>query len=201
MVKGRALLMLAIVALAMMSLLPTGPVSIASAQDYSFSVSEERVNVTVMQDGSVDIDYKFVFTNIGYLDGVDVGMPNSLYDLSTASARIVVNGHERSPRQIHDSSYVHPGIAVELDPATVSEVQGEARSLSTSTSIIHIWSTPTHRWRPGRGRSHLPGSIPNFGSGTRSAERLHHPAGRHDRLNETTWLENQPFNAAYFDSS
>ena len=134
MVRGRASLALTIAALVLIALLPSGPVGNASAQEYSFSVSEERVNVTVMQDGSVDIDYLFVFTNVGYLDGVDVGMPNSLYDLSTAVAHIVVNGHERAPRQIRSSPYVHPGVAVEFDPATVSEVQGGG----SFTLYLHI---------------------------------------------------------------
>ena len=35
------------------------------AQDFSFSLSEEHVNVTVQKDGSVDINYFFSFLRYG----------------------------------------------------------------------------------------------------------------------------------------
>lgn len=93
------------------------------AQDYSFSLSEELVNVTVQKDGSVDIHYFFSFTNVIYLDGVDIGMPNSYYDASSASARIFVNGAERAPSSVGASPYVNPGMAVEFSGSTITAIQ------------------------------------------------------------------------------
>ena len=48
--------------------------------NYLLLVSEELVDVTVQKDGSVDIHYFFSFTNVDFLDGVDIGMPNAYYD-------------------------------------------------------------------------------------------------------------------------
>jgi hypothetical protein len=94
------------------------------AQNYSFSLSEERVNVTVLKDGSVGIHYFFSFTNVDYLDGVDIGMPNSYYDASSASARIFVNGIEHFPKNpVGPSPYVNPGMAVEFSVSTIIAIQ------------------------------------------------------------------------------
>jgi hypothetical protein len=60
---------------------------------------------------------------VAYLDGVDIGMPNDYYDLSSAQAHIVVNGEARQPSQIHTSPYVSPGIAVEFDQITIGDIQ------------------------------------------------------------------------------
>jgi hypothetical protein len=100
------------------------PLGQVSAADYSFSVAEERVNVTVLQDGSVDIDYRIHFTDVGYLDGVDIGMPNSLYDLSTATAKVIVDGTEQATRTPYTSPWIDTGVAVDLLPSTISAIQG-----------------------------------------------------------------------------
>ncbi|MFA5313702.1 MAG: hypothetical protein WC375_10385, partial [Methanomassiliicoccales archaeon] len=93
---------------------PLSPVGNVSAASYSSSLSYEEVNVTVLRDGSVDIDYHFIFTNVDGLDGVDVGLPNSHYDPLSADAMLVVDGVEYSPEMVHDSPYIEVGMAVEF---------------------------------------------------------------------------------------
>lgn len=69
------------------------PVS-ALAQDYYFSVEEETVHVYWNEDGTLSLDYTFVFANqpgAHVIDFVDVGLPNSSYDFSSISAD--VNGN------------------------------------------------------------------------------------------------------------
>lgn len=99
------------------------PVGEARAADYSFSVAKEEVNVTVLRDGSVDIDYHFQFTNVGSLDGVDIGLPNRHYDPSTAFATVVVDDAEYSPSQVHESPYVDIGMAVEFGSSLQSAIE------------------------------------------------------------------------------
>jgi hypothetical protein len=87
---------------------------IALAQDYSFNVSENRVDLYINDDGTVNIVYDITFANdqgASPIDVVDIGMPNSTYDLSNVRASI--NGAPLT--RISDSPYVKPGIAVELD--------------------------------------------------------------------------------------
>ena len=85
-----------------------------AAATYSFSVEYERLDVFVLKDGSIDIDYSFGMTNFGYLDGVDIGLPNKYYDLDSAEATIIVNDQEYAPALIHKSPYVEIGVAVEF---------------------------------------------------------------------------------------
>ncbi|NMC13620.1 MAG: hypothetical protein GYA34_12155 [Chloroflexi bacterium] len=87
--------------------------SAAYAQTYSFSVPDEVVNVYWKEDGSVAIDYEFTFLNGAYaspIDYIDVGVPNSNYDLSSVLAD--VNGNPVN--DISKSPYVDPGIAIGL---------------------------------------------------------------------------------------
>ena len=70
------------------------PASALAQQSYQFSVDKELVNVYWNADGSESIDYVFNFTNqpgAHPIDYVDVGMPNSNFDMSTVTAD--VNGH------------------------------------------------------------------------------------------------------------
>ncbi len=117
------LLLITSLALGGLGAFDLSPAGEARAADYSFSVQREEVNVTVLRDGSVDIDYYFRFTNVGSLDGVDIGLPNSHYDPNTAYATVVVGSVEYSPSQVHESPYVDVGMAVEFS--------------STLQSIIH----------------------------------------------------------------
>lgn len=86
---------------------------VALAQNYSFNVPENRVNVFLNGDGTVNIVYDITFANdpgASPIDVVDIGLPNSTYDLSNVRASI--NGVPLT--RISDSPYVKPGIAVEL---------------------------------------------------------------------------------------
>ena len=118
-----SLLLIAAAVLGSLSALHTSPVGEAEAAEYSFSLAREEVNVTVLRDGSVDIDYYFHFTNVGFLDGVDIGLPNRYYDEGSANARIIVDGAEHSPSQVHESPYVDVGMAVEFGSLLQSAIQ------------------------------------------------------------------------------
>ncbi len=86
---------------------------IALAQDYSFNVPENRVHLYINGDGTVNIVYDITFANdpgASPMDAVDIGMPNSTYDLSNVRASI--NGVPLT--RVSDSPYMTSGIAVEL---------------------------------------------------------------------------------------
>ncbi len=85
----------------------------AAAQTYLFSLDQETVNVYMNADGSVAIDYVFVFTNspsADPLDFVDVGLPNSSYAIRDITAD--VNGQPIT--DIEESPYVTSGPALGL---------------------------------------------------------------------------------------
>ena len=98
------------------------------AQDYSFSMDQETVDVFVNQDGSVSLEYWFVFTcdpGAHPIDVVDVGMPNSDYRLSDVSADV----NEKPVSTIEQSEFVKPGVAVWLGEGTINP--GE-------TGMVHV---------------------------------------------------------------
>jgi hypothetical protein len=69
----------------------------ASAQDYSFTLDQETVDVYWEADGTARIDYMLVFTNDAFappMDYIDVGVPTSSYSLSDvtgASTRTITD--------------------------------------------------------------------------------------------------------------
>jgi len=88
----------------------------AWAQDYSFSVPEMELHVTVNPDASVRLEYRIVFTcNEGAheIDVVDVGLPHEAYDLSNMHASL--NGNPLTG--IKTSGYIDCGVEVPLSPA------------------------------------------------------------------------------------
>src|ERR1041384_7321684 len=69
-------------------------VTSALAQNYSFSLDKEVVNVYWNSDGTLALDYVFTFTNrpgAHAIDFVDVGLPNNNYIYKTIKAD--VNGN------------------------------------------------------------------------------------------------------------
>ncbi len=85
----------------------------ALAQTYYFSLDQEIVHVYWQEDGTLSIDYVFVFSNDNTadpIDFVDVGFPNSNYSLSNVTAD--VNGHP--VLNIEHSPYVDHGVALGL---------------------------------------------------------------------------------------
>ncbi len=63
----------------------------ALAQSYSFTLPKETVTAIWNEDGTLSIDYVFVFNNdpgAPAIEYVDVGIPNSNYDISTIYADV-----------------------------------------------------------------------------------------------------------------
>jgi hypothetical protein len=91
---------------------------VVQAQDYRFNLAENRVHLYINGDGTVQIVYDLTFVNdpsAHPIDVVDVGMPNSTYNLSEIQASI--NGVPLAG--ISNSPYVTPGVAVELGSQTI----------------------------------------------------------------------------------
>ncbi|KAA3647833.1 MAG: hypothetical protein DWQ07_02280 [Chloroflexi bacterium] len=103
-------LALAFVLTLLLSLLLT---TSALAQTYLFSLDEEIVDVYWESDGTLSLEYEFVFTNSAFaspIDFVDVGLPNNNYSISNITAS--VDGHPIL--DIEDSPYVTYGVALGL---------------------------------------------------------------------------------------
>lgn len=63
----------------------------ALAQDYYFGVEEETVHAYWNEDGTLSLDYTLVFVNqpgAHVIDFVDMGMPNSSFDMGSVSADV-----------------------------------------------------------------------------------------------------------------
>src|SRR5512137_1754792 len=85
----------------------------ALAQHYSFQLTQETVHAYWQSDGTLSLDYVFVFANdagASPIDFVDVGLPNNSYDVR--KMRADVDGHTLS--DIQKSPYVSIGVAVGL---------------------------------------------------------------------------------------
>lgn len=101
-----------------------------AAQTYYFSLDEETVNVYWNADGSVALDYVFVFTNDSGADPiefVDVGMPNYSYDWSSISADVDGYAVNTSSDYQGNGSY---GFAVELGSYAIQP---------GSTGRVHVY--------------------------------------------------------------
>lgn len=121
---------LALPMLAILLLLLSVP-SAALAQTYSFQLSKEVVNVFWNEDGTQSIDYVFTFANdpsAGNIEFVDLGLPNSSFDLSSISAD--VDG--KPVTDISESGYQGKGsgVAVGLGPYSIPPGQ---------TGTVHIF--------------------------------------------------------------
>jgi hypothetical protein len=96
--------------------------SSALAQNYSFSLDSQTVHVFWNEDGTMAIDYVFVFTNdpsASPIDFVDVGLPTDDYDLQNITAE--VNG--QPVEEIEPSPYVIPGVAINLGSGAIQPGQ------------------------------------------------------------------------------
>ena len=85
----------------------------AAAQDYFFEVPEQQIDVFIESDGSLTIEYYYLFQNgngAHVIDFVDIGMPgNSQYSLNDITATI----NSQPISDIQDSPYVD-GVALGL---------------------------------------------------------------------------------------
>ena len=109
-------------------MLPCVIAAFVSAQEYSFSVPNLRMYVTVQPDASVKIDYLIEFNNnraAHDIDIVDIGTPNAYYRLSDIRAWI----DEQPLHNIRSSTVVNPGFEVHLDNGTIK---------SGRTGTLHI---------------------------------------------------------------
>jgi hypothetical protein len=124
----------------------------ASAQSYSFAVPTEDVQVYWNPDGSLTIDYTFVFQNdsgASAIDYVDVGVPNANYELGSVTADI----GGRTLTDIQTSPYVDPGVAVGLGSASIGGGQSGTLHVrigrpGSSTPTTTIRNMPARSSRP-----------------------------------------------------
>ncbi len=101
--------------------------SSAGAQTYLFSLDEEVVNVYWNSDGTIAVDYVFVFNNSPSADPiyfVDVGMPNGNYDWNSISAD--VNGN---PVSLSTDFYGEGGTGFSVDMGAHAIQPGQSGSV------------------------------------------------------------------------
>jgi hypothetical protein len=108
------------------------------AQDYSFQLTSEVVTALINTNGTATIDYTFNFSNHSGahpIDYVDVGMPNSQYDIHSITAD--VNGKRIT--DIQPSPVVKLGVALGLGPLSIPA--GESGTvhchIGTVNAILH----------------------------------------------------------------
>lgn len=100
-----------VVALVALGFLLLAPVALA--QNYRFTLQENRVDLYINYDGTVQIVYDLTFANdpgASPIDVVDVGLPNDSYRISEMRASI--DGIPLT--NISESPYVEHGVAVDL---------------------------------------------------------------------------------------
>jgi len=102
----------------------------ALAQDYYFSLDKMTVDVYWNADGTSALDYYLTFTNqpgAHVIDFVDMGMPNSSFDIGTVTAD--VNG---SPVSVSQSDYQGDGsgFAVALGSRAIAP---------SETATVHVY--------------------------------------------------------------
>ncbi len=121
--------LLAAILAATLALALVAPTS--SAQNYSFNLQKNQVNLYINHDGSVQIVYDMTFANdpgAPPIDVVDVGMPNDTYQLSQIQASI----GGAALTNITNSPYVKPGVAVEFGSQAIQAGQ---------TGTLHLEAT------------------------------------------------------------
>ena len=108
-------LVVLLVVLTLVALITTS----VAAQDYSFSIPKLTVHVYLNEDGSISLDYLFVFQNDSgghVIDFVDVGMPNGDYDWNSISADVNGNPVTISSDYQGEGGY---GFAVDMGPYAI----------------------------------------------------------------------------------
>jgi hypothetical protein len=99
------------------------------AQNYSFSLDREVVNVYWNSDGTMSLDYVFAFSNqpgAHEIDFVDVGLPNDSYDFNSITAD--VNGSPVSVSTDYQGS--GSGVAIALGSDAIQPGQ---------TGTVHVF--------------------------------------------------------------
>lgn len=125
--------------LVLVALLAFVAVSPAFAQDYYFSVISERVDVYWEADGSLTLEYEYVFRNgdgAPPIDVVDLGLPNENY--STANLTATMNG--RPPSFVdHQSEYIDIGPAIYFyeNPIPPGQVGTFRATITDITGVLY----------------------------------------------------------------
>jgi hypothetical protein len=91
----------------------------ATAQTYSFSVPEMKMQVYIQPDASARIIYDITFKNNAYaypIDIVDIGTPHEGYDISNMKASI----DNVALNIIRPSEYVKPGVEIHLGNRSIA---------------------------------------------------------------------------------
>ncbi|HNN14854.1 MAG TPA: hypothetical protein PKL78_14935 [Anaerolineales bacterium] len=116
--------------------LTLGMVSQAFAQDlpYYFQVDKTVVNAYWNSDGSLSLDYTWVFTNLPGshpIDFVDVGMPNSNFDMDTIRASV-----DGVPVSVSKSDYAGngSGFAIVMGGKTIAA--GDSATVFVTVSQV-----------------------------------------------------------------
>ncbi|MBN1580488.1 MAG: hypothetical protein JXA89_07275, partial [Anaerolineae bacterium] len=114
------------------------------AQNYQFGVDRNISQVIIQPDGSADIEYWLTLTcaqGAHAIDAVDIGLPNSSYDLSTARAWYSLGKGGESEfalSAISRSPYVNIGVAVDLgDHAIQPGEQGTIHFTINVTRMVY----------------------------------------------------------------
>lgn len=105
-----------------------------AAQNYSFTLEREVVDVFVNADGTLSLEYAFTFANAtgaSPIDFVDVGLPNGHYDY--ASIKADVDGNPVSISRDYQGSGSH-GVAVELGSRAIRA--GERGTVNVTVGTI-----------------------------------------------------------------
>jgi len=98
-----------------------------SAQTYLFGVDTENVIVTISAQGTMNVDFSYVFTNspsASPLDYVDVGLPNRNFSLSDVTAS--VDGKTITDITYADTQYVKTGYGVTLGLGSNAILPGQS---------------------------------------------------------------------------
>ncbi|MHA1280986.1 MAG: hypothetical protein ACTSQP_00655 [Promethearchaeota archaeon] len=107
-------------------LIISAPVGSVKAQDYSFDVDSEIVNVYIEKDGSITIEYWITFTchqGAHPIDYADIGFPNKYYDINSVKAD--VDGNE--VKVTGPSPYIDIGVEIYLGQNSIDP--GETATL------------------------------------------------------------------------
>lgn len=128
-----------------LSLIVTSPIW---AQAYQFSVDRNLSQVVIQPDGSADIEYWLTFTcaqGAQPIDAMDIGLPNSSYDLNTAHAWYSPGVGDGSELQgapeieltaISRSPYIDIGVAVDLGDHAIQP--GEQGTLHFKINVLQM---------------------------------------------------------------
>ncbi len=113
-------------------LLTVSVVTSASARDlpYYFQVENQVVNVYWNADGSMSLDYKWLFVNqpgSHVIDFVDVGMPNYSFDMSTIKADV-----DGTPVTVSMSDYQGDGSGFAI-------VMGSQSIAASGKATVHVY--------------------------------------------------------------